>query len=408
VTSGHFTSFPLDRIHVNRADRQRREVDDIGVLAESIRRTGLINPIVVTRDGELVAGERRLEAVRALGWTSVSVQFAEDLSQPELHVIELEENVKRKNLSWQDECAAVAKYHKLMKEINGEEWTQQRTADALGLSGSEAKHKLAIQQEIDRGNTTVADTKEYSVAKNLTFRANERRKTATIDSLSTVKPEKIVPILNTDFHEWQRTYDGPKFNLIHCDFPYDASQGPMMGAVVERKYEDGLSTYINLLICLKFCNENVIADSAHLMFWFSMKHYDMTLHELSQMGWTVNPFPLIWLKSDNAGVLPDPQRGPRQIYETAFLAHRGDRPIVRAVANAIASPTTREIHMSEKPVPVLTHFMRMLVDENTTFLDPTCGSGTSIRTARALGASRVLGIEKDPDFYHLAKEHYDG
>lgn len=407
MTSGHFTSFPLDRIRVNRAERQRREVDDIATLAESIRRTGLINPIVVTRDGELVAGERRFEAVRSLGWTSVSVQFAEDLSPFELHVIELEENVKRKNLTWQDECAAVAKYHKLMEQINGS-WSKTQTATALGLSQTETRIKINVQKEIESGNAAVAAAKEYSVARGLTERATIRRKANVLDGLAPTKPEKIAPILNVDFHEWQRTYDGPKFNLIHCDFPYDASGGPMMGAVMEKKYDDGLSVYVNLLNCLRFCGENVIADSAHLVFWFSMKHYHFTFDELSQIGWTVNPFPLVWMKSDNAGVLPDPQRGPRQIYETAFLAHWGDRPIVRAVANAFASPTTREIHMSEKPIPVLTHFLRMLVDENTAFLDPTCGSATSLRAARALGASRVLGLEKDPDFYYLAKEHYDG
>jgi DNA modification methylase len=40
----------------------------------------------------------------------------------------------------------------------------------------------------------------------------------------------------------------------------------------------------------------------------------------------------------------------------------------------------------------------MFVDENTIMLDPTCGSGSAVRAAEALGAPRILGIELDPEF----------
>jgi DNA modification methylase len=109
------------------------------------------------------------------------------------------------------------------------------------------------------------------------------------------------------------------------------------------------------------------------------------------------------VKSDGTGILPDPERGPRQIYETCLLASRGDRKIVRAVANAYSAPTVRDTHMSEKPEPMLRHFFGMLVDENTIMLDPTCGSGSSLRAAESLGARRVLGLEINPEFAGLAR-----
>ena len=63
MTSGTFHIVALDSIVVKRDERQRRELSDIDVLADSIRRLGLIHPIVVTRgELELVAGERRLAA----------------------------------------------------------------------------------------------------------------------------------------------------------------------------------------------------------------------------------------------------------------------------------------------------------------------------------------------------------
>ena len=161
--------------------------------------------------------------------------------------------------------------------------------------------------------------------------------------------------------------------------------------------------------------DNVVAESAHLIFWFSMDFYGETLDYLEDMGWKVNPFPLIWMKSDNVGILPDPKRGPRRIYETAFFCSRGDRLLATGrhdqgpVANAFAfAGRGKSIHMNAKPVEMVRHFMRLCVDDYSTVLDPTCGSANALKAASALGAPTVLGIERDPEFYQLARDAYYG
>jgi hypothetical protein len=60
--------------------------------------------------------------------------------------------------------------------------------------------------------------------------------------------------------------------------------------------------------------------------------------------------------------------------------------------------------MSTKPEWVLQNFFRMFVDSSTLMLDPTCGSGSSLRAAEAegLGAKYVLGLEIDKDFCEQA------
>jgi DNA modification methylase len=135
------------------------------------------------------------------------------------------------------------------------------------------------------------------------------------------------------------------------------------------------------------------------MFWFSMHNYYSTLDHFTRYSDILfDPFPLIWLKSDNVGILPDPSRGPRRIYETAFFGSRGDRKIVAPISNAYAAPTDRSQHMSIKPEPVLRNFFRMFVDESSLVLDPTCGSGSSLRAAESLNARYVLGIEINKEF----------
>jgi N6-adenosine-specific RNA methylase IME4/ParB-like chromosome segregation protein Spo0J len=69
--SGARTTLPLDAIRVG--PRHRKDMGDIAALAAEIAEVGLIHPVVVRPDGTLIAGERRLRAVRHLGRTEVPV-----------------------------------------------------------------------------------------------------------------------------------------------------------------------------------------------------------------------------------------------------------------------------------------------------------------------------------------------
>lgn len=431
MTSGNFRVVAVADIIVNRADRQRRELRGIDELAESIQRIGLINPPVVDKDNLLIAGERRLTAVQKLGWTHMPVQDAENLSEYERQAIELEENIKRENLPWQDEVAALAKFHQL-KVSNEPGWSQEDTAVAIGMSQPHVSKMLLVAPQMT--NEVVASADRFSAAVNIVQRNAERKKASVLEGIGPMidasflgkdsegkalypehEPlEKVVPLLNVSFHDWQVTYDGPKFNLIHCDFPYgiNVADSPRMDATIKDHYDDSPDVYWSLLDRLAGAMDNVVAESAHLIFWHSMKmnQHGETVAQLEKMGWKCNPFPLIWHKSDNVGIAPDPQRGPRQTYEAAIFATRGDRKITQegCVANSFAYPGGRDgaIHASEKPYVMLRHFMRMVCDEYSIVLDPTCGSGNALKVAEDLKAAKVLGLEEKTEFYEIARDNW--
>lgn len=419
MTSGDFKSVSIDSITVDRERRQRRSLNGIDELAASISRVGLINPLVIRRDGTLVAGERRYTACKSLGWTSIPVQYIEDLPEHEARLIELEENIRRVDLDWKDQCLAVQEYHELRSSM-AEEWTQLQTADVIGLTRQAIGQMIDVAKELVSGNSRVAEAPKFSVARGIVQRQANRRQTAAIKQASSIpvlpsdegeaEPERAPPpLINEDFHTWARQYAGEKFNFIHCDFPYgiDADEHDQGNAAARGGYKDDRDTYFSLIETL--CNnlDNFCTPSAHLMFWFSMEYYNETLSLLENSGWRVLRHPLIWFKSDNSGILPDHRRQPRRIYETAFMCARGDRYIVGPVANATAQPNVKSVHMSEKPQAVLRHFFRMFVDETACVLDPTCGSGNALKVAQAMGAQRVLGIEADKEFYDLAVEAWD-
>lgn len=404
MTSGETAYVSIALIQVDREARQRRELTGIEELAQSIDKRGLINFPVITRDYKLVAGERRISALKLLGWDQVPIQWADTLDPKELRAIELEENIKRIDIPWQDQCNALLEFHEL--HVSEEPWNQELTAAAIGLSPGEVAKQLQVARELRDGNALVSSATNLSTAKGIVKRSEERAAQSLRQEVMAVVSEVEKPklIINADFHTFVAEYAGPPFNLLHCDFPYgigsdNFDQG---GAKSHGGYEDTFKHYQDLLYSLRHFMNKGVAESAHLIFWFSMKHYAFTLDSLYTMGWKVDDFPLIWHRSDNAGILPDPNRGPRRTYETAFFALRGDRKIVRAVSNSFAAATVREQHMSEKPQIMLEHFFRMLVDEHSTVLDPTAGSGSAIRAARALGAKRVLGLELNPEFVERA------
>lgn len=397
--SGEFHTAFISSIQVNRNERQRRELTDIDSLAESINRLGLLHPIVINRDYVLIAGERRLTACKALGWTNISFQFFDELNEAERQAVELEENLARVDISWQDEVAGIQRYHELRVSMDPS-WTQEQTAEALGTSQSQVATKIGVAKEMAKGNERLASAPKLSTAAGIVKRSAERQKEAELVSFKApLKVAERAKIIQANFLEWVNDYSGPPFNLIHCDFPYGigADSFDQGGAATHGGYEDSEETYRTLVAQLTENADKLAGNSCHLVFWYAAKTYTGTV-ELLSPEWRVNPVPLIWHRSDNSGILPDPNRGPRQVYETALLCSRGDRKIVGAVSNLFAHPAEKTSHMSVKPKAMLQHFFRMLVDNNTRMLDPTCGSGSSIRAAMKSGAGMALGLELNPEW----------
>ena len=87
----------IDEIIIGR--RIRKDAGDMEPLIESIRRHGLLNPVTLTREKRLVAGYRRIQAARALGWGEIECHYIDTDSRLELLLIEAEENMTRRDFS---------------------------------------------------------------------------------------------------------------------------------------------------------------------------------------------------------------------------------------------------------------------------------------------------------------------
>ena len=446
--STEFHSIEVQRIRVPRDERQRRNLTEIPELAASINQIGLINPLVVTRDLVLVAGERRFEAVKSLGWKTVPVQFLDELSPLDRRAVELEENIKRSPLSWQDHNKAIYDYHDLCLRRADEtntRWIVDDTARELSISRTTVERHLWVRREINAGQKDVEEATRFSAALAICQRRFERIAEDELsvghisinfgqqeleaqlsndtedgddeqsidlqDDGSHTKPTQLTAtvkpcpwqVVQCDFLETAPSYSGPKFNLIHMDPPYGvnrhtSSYSDAGASAWSGGYEDSPELYLKMLNTFIQNQERLCETSCHLMLWFSMNFYTTTVEKLTRANWFVVPHPLIWNKV-NTGIASDPRRRPRHVYETALLASRGDRPIIRPQVDLITfSPPKRRNHYSEKPQPMLEEqFFKMLVDGSTRLLDPTCGAGSALRAALTLGAKSATGWELDEE-----------
>lgn len=464
-------------------DRQRHSVDLDENFITSVNRR-LIHPIIVRRQidpdsGEeqtrLVAGGMRLAALIAGGTTELiegtHFRYMDDLDEVSAQVIELEENLKRTDLSWRDHVTAVGKLHDLYKSRN-ENWKTEKTAAELRLHLTQVNRLLVVYRNIDSPLLkdsqgwkqsysilqTAADRKAASIVSDInnlgtqifsqeisplqeeesSENQNNGPSNGTSNSdcpidlisgnpsgntiehppaqetvqetliLDTPKPRprpaSFPPIICADFLSWIESYNGPKFTLIHCDFPYDVDYKKHTKNITSTSEDYDSSGYFRLLDSL--CNnlDKIASYSAHLVFWFSMEHYQETKNKLLATGLFVHSHPLVWFKSDNSGIIPGTgNQFPRRVYETAFLASRRKRSLIKPLANAYSAPSPgNPLHPSQKHEPVLKHFFSMLVDETTDVLDPTCGSGAAIRVAEDLGARSALGLEINPQYAEAA------
>jgi len=93
--------------------RVRKDLGDIEALKDSLRRYGLLNPITLNSKYELIAGGRRLEAAKSIGWTNINAVILDSTNAASELELELEENNQRKEFSNEELLAGYKRLEKL-------------------------------------------------------------------------------------------------------------------------------------------------------------------------------------------------------------------------------------------------------------------------------------------------------
>lgn len=133
---------PLDLIDAPEQLRKEFDQESIEDLAGDIAARGLIQPILLNPTGDrfrLIAGERRLRAVKLNGATGIPALLVK-ASTDEALLMQLAENIQREDLSLEEECDAVVMLHKLLGSL-------ETVAATVKKSKSWCSKRFAMKQE---------------------------------------------------------------------------------------------------------------------------------------------------------------------------------------------------------------------------------------------------------------------
>jgi ParB family chromosome partitioning protein len=114
---------PIDEIKIKEELRIRQELGDTATLENSIRKVGLLNPILVDEKYQLIAGHRRLTACRNLGWREIEatvVRFEGDLLK--MLAAEVDENLLRKDFTGEEIESIDRRREEILRQLRGNIW----------------------------------------------------------------------------------------------------------------------------------------------------------------------------------------------------------------------------------------------------------------------------------------------
>jgi N6-adenosine-specific RNA methylase IME4 len=219
--AGAVPSLPIDSIIVG--ERHRRDLGDIDGLAASIAEVGLLQPIAVTFDRHLIAGERRLRAVEMLGWKTIRYTPI-PINLDQIVRGEFAENTCRKDFTLSEAVAIKRALEPLEKTAAKE---RQREG---GRRGGEGSGKLP---EASKGNAADKAAKATGMARRTLEKAE-----AVVDAAE-AEPEKFGKLLDDMDRTgrvngvYRRLKIAKQAELIRAEPPPLPSKGPYRGIVVD-------------------------------------------------------------------------------------------------------------------------------------------------------------------------------
>lgn len=401
-------------------NRQRKNFDEgkLEELAASIQDKGILHPPVVRNDGRtLVAGERRSKAMAYLSHMKIPfffegqpvppghmpVTLIGELTSIQIREAELEENLCRVDLSWQEEAFAIAELTALRQEQH-ESWTMKDTAKELdnttdepsSVAYSKVKEAEILKNYMD--DPEVLKAKSSKEAVKLVRKKVQAKMNAMMAEVHKNSDTKH-NILNADLRDVLPGLPDKTFSVILTDPPYGVnadSFGSM--AKAEHQYTDSPEHAMELIRFVATEGYRIACDEAHAYVFCDIRMWPQFCVEFAAAGWDVWNTPLIWVKSN--GMLPRPEHGPRRCYETVLYAIKGDKKVNTVQPDVLmVSEVQRPTFGAEKPAALYRNLLRRSVMPGDNVLDCFAGAGPILPAANSCAVT-ATAIELNVDKYN--------
>jgi ParB family chromosome partitioning protein len=141
LRGAQLSNISLDQIEVRTQVRTKFNDESLVELGENIKVNGLIQPLVIHREGNkfvLICGERRFRAMTMIGMKDAPCFILENKTKEELMAIQFSENQAREDLHYIDQADSIYGYQTLTAT------SERKITAALGISKSEVHRCLMI------------------------------------------------------------------------------------------------------------------------------------------------------------------------------------------------------------------------------------------------------------------------
>jgi len=332
-------------------ERYRKDLGDIGGLAKSIQEIGLLHPVVVTSDGQLVAGQRRLAAARQLGWEEIPARVV-DLQS--IVRGEYDENAIRKDFL-PSEAFAIGRVLEPLERMAALERQQEHGGTAPGVNKNTSgnlpevsgQSRDAVASKVGMGSKSYEKLKQVMIAaeeepEKFADLAKEMDRTGKIDGAY-----KKFKHIKTQEVKKEKASSLPQgtYNVIYADPPWQYNNSIGKWGPANSHY----STMPTADICaLSEKIELSIAENAVLFLWATNPFLEDALQVIDSWGFEYKTN-IVWVKTE----LQKPGSGfyVRGRHELLLIATKGsftplDQNISPPIGSVIESPVQEH---SKKP-----------------------------------------------------------
>ena len=156
-------SIPINSVTIT--NRIRKDLGDISALAANISELGLLFPILVNKQYQLLAGERRLTACRELGWTDIPAIIMDTADAERELAVEFAENRYRKDFNREEIVDAGIQMERILsvgaqeRMMSGKSDPSQNSDEGSGRTDDIVAKKLGMSRDTYRKMKYIVDNR---------------------------------------------------------------------------------------------------------------------------------------------------------------------------------------------------------------------------------------------------------
>jgi DNA modification methylase len=351
---------------------------------------------------------------------------------------EIAENLDRIDMPWKDMMLQLVRAWKLAQ---ADAYSQSRNilmrdyGSALGCGYMDLQAAVKIHEDVIANPDRYKDVTSIRGAYAKLLKINEAEMTKVLNTrimqnapklvsaspsvqiqsepgqIQEIKPSHVIPLttafVNCDSLKFMEDLTGPMFDHIVTDPDYAVSRERLEANMDTQSgvHQDDVNSSLLDLYRFIELSWKCIKDQGFLVFWYDLDHHEKIQRTAQGVGFKVQRWPLIWIKSDYLSNAAPAYNFTKNI-EYAMVCRKPNAVLSQvqksSTFNCSSGSTTTDFnHPFAKPLDVWKWIYNAISIKGQTTYDPFLGSGSSAVAAAQLGL-RPVGSEINPDHYNNA------